>query len=61
MAINDLDSVFQKHQHCSSQLRINPNTNTYRLYCVEHKKWLHTLTAEEAEVYFKLLHQGELG
>jgi hypothetical protein len=58
--INEKDSVFKKHQHCRSELRFNENQQKYRMYCVEHHKWLHTLTNKEAKLYFELLDAGEL-
>lgn len=58
--INLKDSVGKKHKDCQAECRLNPNTNTYRIYCLEHNKWLHTLTEAEANSYFELLDAGEL-
>ena len=60
MAINQLDNVYRKHKSCDCELRFNNNQNKYRMYCLDHNKWLHTLTDQEANVYFELLDCGEI-
>ena len=56
--INHKDNVYKKHEQCNCVLRFNENTNRYRLYCQDHNKWLHSLTDQEAEEYYRLLDQG---
>jgi hypothetical protein len=47
--VNDQDNVYKKHQNCNCQLLWWSPHNTYRLKCLTHNKWLHTLTMEEAD------------
>jgi len=47
------DYIYKKHQHCSATIKLFKsdrayNNNQFRVYCVDHDKWLHTLTDEEA-------------
>lgn len=58
--INPNDPVYKKHQHCSAILKFNESQKKYRLYCCDHNKWLHTLTHDEAKVYYQLSDKGEI-
>ena len=54
--INENDPVYKKHKECPVELRhVNySGFEKMRMYCVKHNKWLHTLTAKEAQVLLDL-------
>jgi hypothetical protein len=48
--INDKDSIYKKHEHCEVNYRLfdwKGQPARVRLYCIQHKKWLHTFTDQE--------------
>jgi len=51
--INEQDNVYRKHCNCLVELReyINHhNRSLIRVWCVNHSKWLHTLTDREVRL-----------
>jgi hypothetical protein len=51
--INEQDNVYRKHCNCLVELRgyINHhNRSLIRVWCVDHSKWLHTLTDQEVRL-----------
>lgn len=49
--INEQDSVYKKHKNCAVEPKwIEQHGKAkMRLFCLEHSKWLHYLTDDEAD------------
>ena len=55
--INVNDPVYKKHQHCQVELKPSPwAKDQLRCWCMNHRKWLHTLSKQETQAI-----QGILG